>query len=293
MFFKFPDVETTRSFCSWSRNNEKVEYTFNSKSKYPSIVQTNSCQCQKCLEYGHYSYECKASERPYKARPTRTQILKNPKLLPKLSIDEAPNSLLEKYSLTSDSADFRTGIADKLLAEKEKEREKRARSESVSTYSSRSGSVSTYSSDSEEQKRGDRKRIRRDSRSPSVSSAYSSSSSSARSRSRSASPVVQARGRSRQRRSRSMSSREESPESRHGRYHSEERVRRSPSPEDSPKQRSPSPVPRRKLSSPVARRRSPSPVNRPAQSRWDKRGPSPRRERSPSPYSKRKLLTRQ
>jgi Zinc knuckle len=54
-------------------------------------------QCQKCLEYGHYSYECKAFERPYKARPTRTQILKNPQLLPKLSIDEEPNKLLEKY----------------------------------------------------------------------------------------------------------------------------------------------------------------------------------------------------
>lgn len=289
LFPHFPDVQTTRSFCSWSRYDEKVEYTINSKSKYPSIVQANLQQCQKCLEYGHYSYECKASERPYKARPTRTQILKNPKLLPKLSIDEEPNSLLEKYALNSDYADFRTGIADKLLAEKEKEREKRARSGSVSTYSSRSASVSTYSSDSEEEEGGDRKRVRRDSRSLSPSS----HSSSERSRSRSASPAVQVRGRSRQRRSRSVSSRAESVESRHGRYRSEERVRRSPSPEDSPKRRSPSPVPRRRSPSPVLRRRSPSPARRPAQSRWDKRGPSPPRERSLSPYSKRKLLARQ
>ena len=283
LFPHFPDVQTTRGFCSWSRYDEKVEYTINSKSKYLFIVQANLQQCQKCLEYGHYSYECKASERPYKARPTRTQILKNPKLLPKLSIDEEPNSLLEKYSLNSDNADFRTGIADKLLEEKEKEREKRARSKSVSTYSSRSASVSTYSSDSEEEEGGDRKRVRRDSRSRSPSS-HSSSYASERSRSRSASPAVQVRGRSRQRQSRSVSSRAESVESRHGRYRSEERVRRSPSPEDSPKRRSPSPVPRQ---------RSPSPVRRPAQSRWDKRGPSPPRERSLSPYSKRKLLARQ
>ncbi|KAF9942887.1 hypothetical protein BGZ65_001192, partial [Modicella reniformis] len=34
-------------------------------------------QCQKCLEFGHYTYDCKA-ERVYKARPTRTQQLKKP-----------------------------------------------------------------------------------------------------------------------------------------------------------------------------------------------------------------------
>jgi len=55
-----------------------------------------TAECQKCLEYGHYSYECTAIERPYKARPTRTQMLKNPSLLPKLN-DEIPNELLKKY----------------------------------------------------------------------------------------------------------------------------------------------------------------------------------------------------
>ncbi|KAF3761142.1 hypothetical protein M406DRAFT_268535 [Cryphonectria parasitica EP155] len=46
-------------------------------------------QCQKCLKRGHYSYECKAQlqERPYKARPSRTQQLLNPKLAPKLTND--------------------------------------------------------------------------------------------------------------------------------------------------------------------------------------------------------------
>lgn len=37
----------------------------------------------------HYSYECKATtqERPYTARPSRTQQLLNPQLVPKLSED--------------------------------------------------------------------------------------------------------------------------------------------------------------------------------------------------------------
>lgn len=37
----------------------------------------------------HYSYECKATtqERPYTARPSRTQQLLNPRLVPKLSED--------------------------------------------------------------------------------------------------------------------------------------------------------------------------------------------------------------
>jgi hypothetical protein len=49
-----------------------------------------------CIER-HYSYECKAGaqERPYIARPSRTQQLFNPKLLPKLS-SETPNALQEK-----------------------------------------------------------------------------------------------------------------------------------------------------------------------------------------------------
>lgn len=37
----------------------------------------------------HYSYECKVQlqERPYNARPSRTQQLLNPKLVPKLTND--------------------------------------------------------------------------------------------------------------------------------------------------------------------------------------------------------------
>ncbi|KAF4591836.1 zinc knuckle-domain-containing protein [Ophiocordyceps camponoti-floridani] len=49
-------------------------------------------QCQKCLKRGHYSYECKASaqDRPYVSRPSRSQQLRNPKLIPELTGLEPP-----------------------------------------------------------------------------------------------------------------------------------------------------------------------------------------------------------
>ncbi|KAI1812533.1 zinc knuckle-domain-containing protein [Poronia punctata] len=72
-------------------------------------------QCQKCLKRGHYSYECKASaqERPYIPRPSRTQQLFNPKLVPKLT------------SETPDAQENKKGLADEQLAKREAERAKK------------------------------------------------------------------------------------------------------------------------------------------------------------------------
>ncbi|RKF64886.1 hypothetical protein OnM2_015025 [Erysiphe neolycopersici] len=77
-----------------------------------SSKATSSTLCQKCLKKGHYSYECKAAthERPYISRPSRTQQLLNPNLVPKLS-NEVPHDLLIKK-----------GIADEQLAKLEEER---------------------------------------------------------------------------------------------------------------------------------------------------------------------------
>lgn len=77
-----------------------------------SSKATSSTLCQKCLKKGHYSYECKAAtqERPYVSRPSRTQQLLNPKLIPKLS-NEVPHDLLRKK-----------GIADEQLAKFDEER---------------------------------------------------------------------------------------------------------------------------------------------------------------------------
>ncbi|KAI1425740.1 zinc knuckle-domain-containing protein [Xylaria sp. FL1777] len=78
----------------------------------PSRSTPANVQCQKCLKRGHYSYECKASaqERPYIPRPSRTQQLLNPKLVPKLASDTAAPPQDKK------------GLADQELAKREAER---------------------------------------------------------------------------------------------------------------------------------------------------------------------------
>ncbi|EGR47852.1 uncharacterized protein TRIREDRAFT_108635 [Trichoderma reesei QM6a] len=67
----------------------------------------------------HYSYECKApaQERPYVSRPSRSQQLRNPKLVPKLTSD-TPNPLEKKK-----------GVADEELAKLEAERERKRKLE--------------------------------------------------------------------------------------------------------------------------------------------------------------------
>ena len=45
---------------------------------------TATTRCQKCLTYGHFTYECKQKHHIYKPRPSRSQQLKNPKLAQKL-----------------------------------------------------------------------------------------------------------------------------------------------------------------------------------------------------------------
>jgi hypothetical protein len=93
-----------------------------------SSKATASTLCQKCLKRDkpnnplernsvltvilrHYSFECKAvaQERPYVSRPSRTQQLLNPKLVPKLTSD-VPQDLLRKYVYISVGAIFRIFI---------------------------------------------------------------------------------------------------------------------------------------------------------------------------------------
>ena len=46
-------------------------------------------QCQKCLRFGHWTYECK-NEHAYLYRPSRTTILKNPDLQPEYRFEAGP-----------------------------------------------------------------------------------------------------------------------------------------------------------------------------------------------------------
>lgn len=67
--------------------------------------------CQRCEQPGHAIYECK-NPRPYKSRPTRTQVLANPALEEKIRPKEAH---VEEVR--------RAGVAAEVLAERERERE--------------------------------------------------------------------------------------------------------------------------------------------------------------------------
>ncbi|KAF2399140.1 hypothetical protein EJ06DRAFT_531461 [Trichodelitschia bisporula] len=99
----------------------------------PTVSKASpSTLCQKCLKRGHYSFECKAStqERPYAARPSRTQQLLNPKLAPKLTT-EVPDDLIRKPTALDNKPAHKS--------------DDRGRKRSPSPASSRSSSVSTIS----------------------------------------------------------------------------------------------------------------------------------------------------
>ncbi|CAG8595026.1 8430_t:CDS:2 [Paraglomus brasilianum] len=108
--------------------------------RYPSTTSraSPSTQCQKCLEYGHWTFECKNS-RVYRARPTRTQQLTKP--LKPINTD-----LPEEFKT-------KRGVADKLLEEKEKKR-KRAYSRSSDGASASSTNDTDSDSDSDESSSG-------------------------------------------------------------------------------------------------------------------------------------------
>ncbi|KDN41014.1 hypothetical protein RSAG8_07720, partial [Rhizoctonia solani AG-8 WAC10335] len=98
--------------------------------------------CQKCLQRGHFIYDCKSIQ-PYKSRPSRSQLLAKPELARKRG-DKPSVEVPEEFKK-------RSGVANKILEEKEKDREaKRKRSTSPSSSgSSSSDSESDSGSDSD------------------------------------------------------------------------------------------------------------------------------------------------
>ncbi|KAL4868142.1 zinc knuckle-domain-containing protein [Aspergillus spectabilis] len=273
---------------------------------------TASTLCQKCLKRGHYSYECKATaqERPYLARPSRTQQLQNPKLRPQLTTDVPDDGVRTK------------GTADALLAEREEERGRkrdldeldsldnltRAAKRTRSISSSSASSVSTISTsrsrsgsprrDRYEERRGvrtespnSRQSWTRKRRHSDASSSYSVSSHSSREKSR-----TRSRERNIRRRRRESSPKERgrprdvSPDGdRRDRSRSysmdKDRVargRRSTTPQEN--------VPQRKYIGRTSPKKQPSSTSNDRR-RDEQNRARPRRERSLSPYSKRLALT--
>lgn len=73
-----------------------------------SSVGCAAAQCQKCFQFGHWTYECK-NERVYMSRPSRTQQLKNPKLKMKLTVSYE----LDSPEITKEEKDKRSQKKDK------------------------------------------------------------------------------------------------------------------------------------------------------------------------------------
>ncbi|KAI2790489.1 hypothetical protein POX_d06005 [Penicillium oxalicum] len=88
--------------------------------------------CQKCLKRDIYECKAAAQERPYKARPSRTQQLLNPTLVPKLSED-----VHREPGETS-------GLADKILVSREADRGRQGEP-SARARSPSSGSIDSVS----------------------------------------------------------------------------------------------------------------------------------------------------
>ncbi|PQE23975.1 zinc knuckle-domain-containing protein [Rutstroemia sp. NJR-2017a WRK4] len=104
-----------------------------------------STVCQKCLKKDNYECKANAQERPYVSRPSRTQQLLNPKLVPKLSSD-VPQELLRKKGIADEQLAKAQLEKDKAQSEKDRGR-KRERDDDLGTGASkRRRSLSSASS---------------------------------------------------------------------------------------------------------------------------------------------------
>lgn len=273
----------------------------------------------------HYSYQCTSTvqDRPYIARPSRSQQLSNPKLVPKLT-EATPPELQKKYAscasyakrFFTNSIAHREGVADQQLAKLEAERARKrelergdddddlsrgpARRGRSASYDSVS-TVSTSRSLSRSPRPSPAARAR-DSRSPSPvrqRPRRSSSSASGYDSGRSVSPARQHGGDSPRRPySRDSTSPQRNAGAQGGRpirstrrdYANDAPSRRSWSRSASPagqrRYRSRSPAPRRHGGMPNEQRQAGR-----GQGRGDHSSAEVRRQRSLSPFSKRQALT--
>lgn len=266
----------------------------------PSRATPASVKCQKCLKNGHYSYECKASlqERPYIARPSRSQQLANPKLVPKLT-EATPPELQKKQ-----------GVADeqlaKLEAERARKKELESRDDDHDDNSDRAKAPQrrrsmSYDSVSTVSTRDSPGPVRaRDSRSPSPArrdvARSSLSPADERDTRRSPGPLRRGRDASAQR-GYSRESRSPSPRSASGAYrrYSSSPSRSPPPPENQRRYRSRSPRDDRNDNASHPPRRRDAPETGASFRADTRRGPTSRgeaRDRSLSPFSKRLALTR-
>ncbi|CAN0462878.1 unnamed protein product [Ascophyllum nodosum] len=78
----------------WAQRKQQRELMYATSSDavqryHKKKIEVKTMVCQKCLQIGHWTYECKGKP-AYKARVSRTQILENPSLKPKFHLDLPP-----------------------------------------------------------------------------------------------------------------------------------------------------------------------------------------------------------
>jgi Zinc knuckle len=148
--------------------------------KAPSGVAT-SAQCQKCFQSGHWTYECK-NERVYISRPSRSQVLNNPKFKMTFSVSYEGNPDVEKAkSVKEEKGKDKKKSKRKHRSASDSDRDDseasvfdtESESEVTASDESSESSSSYSSSDSEERRRRRKKQKRRRHR-----KRYSSSESS-------------------------------------------------------------------------------------------------------------------
>ncbi|BGP35437.1 hypothetical protein JCM10296v2_007275 [Rhodotorula toruloides] len=106
--------------------------------KYGKTPQaTPSTRCQKCGQLGHWSFEC-TGQREYKVRPTRTQILKNPKL--RKELEEAAPVRTEEIPKEGTAAAILAANEAKRQAKLKAQREEEERGRSRRSRRDRSAS---------------------------------------------------------------------------------------------------------------------------------------------------------
>ena len=107
-------------------------------------------QCQKCLKYGHYTFEC-PNPRAYVYRPSETMLHDNPELRKHLTEDKAP----KRPKLRDDFKRVRQVTRDSSSDDEFKSQSSR----SSSSASSSSGSSSSGSSNNSSKSEGEAKSV--------------------------------------------------------------------------------------------------------------------------------------
>ena len=74
---------------------------------FSTADETKTQRCQKCLEYGHWTYECK-NERKYVHRDSRTQTLK--RKIQETAKEKSKNQPLNSGSLDEKSLNKRLAL---------------------------------------------------------------------------------------------------------------------------------------------------------------------------------------